>query len=168
MGVTTSSNSAATYVPITITTLGSTSSSVTLSSVPSTYTDLLLVVNGQNSSGHGNWRVQFNSDTGNNYSFVYIAGDGTNVASGAYANQSSVDSGLAGNGNWATMLVNVNNYSNAVTYKTTLSRMSSSSIFVSQNVGLWRNTSAINSVTILNDNAWASGYTFTLYGIKAS
>ena len=168
MGVTTSSNSAATMVPITRTTLGSTSSSVTLSSIPSTYTDLVLVVNGQNTSSDGNWRIQFNSDTGSNYSFTYLAGTGSATESGRYSNVSSVDCGVSGNGNWATMLVNINNYVNSTTYKTSLSRLSSSSRFVTENAGLWRSTATINSVTILNDNSWATGSTFTLYGIKAA
>jgi hypothetical protein len=41
---------------------------------------------------------------------------------------------------------------------------------VDSSVGLWRNTAAINSITILNDNAttFATGTTFNLYGIAAA
>ena len=159
---------ASTYEKIATTTLGSSSSSVTLSSIPSTYTDLVLIVNGQNSSSDGNWRIRFNSDTGSNYSFTYMAGTGSATESGKYSNVTSVDCGVSGNGNLAAQIVNINNYSNSTTYKTLLSRLSSSSRFVSANVGLWRNTAAITSITALNDNSWATGATFTLYGIKAA
>ena len=43
MGVTTSSNSAATYEPIATTTLGSAASTITFSSISGSYTDLILV-----------------------------------------------------------------------------------------------------------------------------
>jgi len=157
----------ATYEKIATTTLGSTSSSVTFSTISGSYTDLVLVVNAQNSSSDGNWRLQFNSDTGSNYSFTSLSGTGSATESVRYSNVTSIDCGVSGNGNLATQIANIQNYSNTTTYKTALSRLSSSSRFVTANVGLWRNTNAITSITALNDNSWVSGSTFTLYGIKA-
>jgi hypothetical protein len=61
------------------------------------------------------------------------------------------------------------NYSNATTYKTALARTSEDGVAAAY-VGLWRSTSAITSITIdkgSSDN-FASGSTFTLYGIKAA
>ena len=57
-----------TYTPITSTTLGSNTASVTFSSISSAYTDLVLVVAG--ALDGANWvpTLQFNSDTGTNYS----------------------------------------------------------------------------------------------------
>ena len=67
-----------------------------------------------------------------------------------------------------TAIINVQNYSNSTTYKTTLSRHSTQ--FAGAFVGTWRNTAAITSITIINLGAggFASGSTFTLYGITAA
>jgi hypothetical protein len=45
---------AATYTPIASITLGATATSVTFSSIPSTYTDLILVMNGSSTSDRAN------------------------------------------------------------------------------------------------------------------
>jgi len=75
-----------TYTPIATTTLGSTTASYTFSSIPSTYTDLVLVVIGEayfTSTNYINTGVQFNSDTGSNYAAHYLIGNGSSVSSGA-------------------------------------------------------------------------------------
>ena len=58
---------AATYTPIASITLGAATSSVTFSSIPQTYTDLIVIFNGR-TDGDENTNLQFNSDTTNNYS----------------------------------------------------------------------------------------------------
>ena len=71
-----------TYTPIATTTLGSAASSYTFSSIPGTYTDLVLVVSGKYSTGTtGTTTVQIqvgntSLDTGANYSIVYLNGSG--------------------------------------------------------------------------------------------
>ena len=57
-----------TYEPIATNTLGSAASSVTFSSIPSTYTDLIVVMNYANSTGLADVFFRFNGDTGSNYS----------------------------------------------------------------------------------------------------
>jgi hypothetical protein len=64
----------ATYEKIATSTLGSTASDVTFSSISGSYTDLVLIVNETCSTGSG-LNVQFNSDTGSNYSSTYMYGD---------------------------------------------------------------------------------------------
>ena len=161
-----------TYDCIATTTLSSTASSVTFSSISGSYTDLVLVMN--YFSGASEYpMIQFNSDTGNNYSFTEIYGNGTSAASlrqsnvagvwlgyGAYAPGSATNPG--------TIVVHIQNYSNSTTYKTTLSR-ANSTIGVEATVGLWRSTSAITTITLKHQTAttYVSGSTFTLYGIKA-
>jgi len=156
-----------TYEKIATTTLGTTSNSVSFTTISGSYTDLILIVNGQNTTADGNWRIRLNTDTGSNYSFTSLSGTGSATESVRYSNVDSMDCGVSGNGNWATQIAQINNYSNTTTYKTILSRLSSSSRFVTANVGLWRNTAAVTGLTALNDNNWATGSTFTLYGIKA-
>jgi hypothetical protein len=63
------------------------------------------------------------------------------------------------------------NYKNTTNYKTTIGRGSSAANFADAQVSLWRDTSAINSVTVLlgaGTSNFSVGSTFTLYGIKAA
>jgi hypothetical protein len=65
----------------------------------------------------------------------------------------------------------VMNYANTSTYKTVLSALANDkngSGSVDRVVGLWSNTSAINSVSVVGGANFVSGSTITLYGIKAA
>lgn len=155
-----------TYTPIATNTLASATSSVTFSSIPSTYTDLILIINGSNTIAGGNY-IQFNGDTATNYSVTFIYGDGTTAAS---SRSSSTNQPYAFYFNTVqgTAILNIMNYANTTTYKTTLSR-SNSGDFTSARVTLWRSTAAITSILITNSAyQYSAGSTFTLYGIKAA
>ena len=76
---------AITYEPIATTTLGTSASSVTFSTIPGTYTDLVLVVAGTSAATNGN-EMQFNGDTGNNYSFTLLYGTGSAAVSSRNSN----------------------------------------------------------------------------------
>ena len=87
---------AVTYESITSNTVtGSAAASVTLSSIPGTYTDLILIVDGTTSSLE-DITVQYNGDTGNNYSITYMSGSGTAAASGRQSNNSIITLGYMG------------------------------------------------------------------------
>jgi hypothetical protein len=89
---------ATTYTLIDKSILGSTASSITFSSIPSTFTDLKLVASirtDRTASAAENIRVQFNSDTTLVYSFRYIDGDGSSASSGSGSSAASI---LAGYG----------------------------------------------------------------------
>jgi hypothetical protein len=162
-----------TYTQIASTTLGSAASSVTFSSIPSTYTDLVLVMNYFSTASE--WpMIQFNSDTATNYSFTEMYGNGTSANSARQSSVSGIWVGYgayspAGSTNPGTIIINIQNYANATTYKTTLSR-SNSTNGVEATVGLWRSTSAINTIVLKHQTAttYIAGSTFTLYGISAA
>ena len=158
----------ATYEKIDATTLTSTSSSVTFSSIPGTYTDLVLIQNSIATSEFNIW-VRFNSDTGNNYSYTYIVGDGAGGGeTGRSSNYSYMDAGGVNTSPATTAIFYINNYSNTTTFKNLFSRVGSTSKVLGMYIGMWRSTSAITSVTTLaSSSTFASGSTFTLYGIKA-
>jgi hypothetical protein len=162
----------ATYDKIAAYTVPSAASSYTFSSIPSTYTDLVIIGNTIISSGTGaEFSLRFNSDTGGNYSNTYLLGTGSSAASGRGTNFTYADCGFlsANSGNPNTRIVNVMNYSNTTTNKTIISRGSSDNGGqVIAYANLWRNTSAINSVTIFTQTGnYATGTTFAIYGIKA-
>jgi hypothetical protein len=113
--------------------------------------------------------MRFNSDSGNNYSFTYLFGNGTSAISGRASNLSFAIGGYATATNPAVNIVNINNYSNATTNKTVLGRRGLASLATVADVSLWRNTAAITSISLQPESgqSFATGTTFTLYGIKA-
>ena len=162
----------ATYTPIATTTLGSAAASYTFSSIPSTYTDLILVFNGSASSGTPFTTLRFNGDTATNYSDTTLSGNGTSASSGrdsstTFIYVSGADTLSTG---MSQLIVNFQNYSNTTTYKTALARSANAANGTSAAVGLWRSTAAINSITVMLNSAsnYAAGSTFTLYGIAAA
>ena len=70
----------ATYEPIASTTLGTAAADITFSSIPGTYTDLVLVLYGGFATAASDLYTQFNSDTGTNYSNSDLRGNGTAAA----------------------------------------------------------------------------------------
>jgi hypothetical protein len=159
----------ATYEPIATTTLGSSQASVTFSSISNSYTDLVVIISGKTSTDTG-LPMQFNSDDSSNYSGTLIYGAGTSSASERSSNQIAMQSmgrmdSTSGNGIFHFM-----NYSNTTTYKTVISRGNNANSIVITNVGLWRSTSAINSIKFMVEGAatYSSGTTFTIYGITAA
>jgi hypothetical protein len=162
--------SAATYTPIATYTVPSATASYTFSSIPGTYTDLVLIANVQGTTGGNGTTVQFNSDTSTNYSYTLVDGSGSSATSARSTNSTNIQSGLVDNVSWGTQIIHIMNYSNTTTYKTVLGR-GNDTLQLRATVGLWRNTSAISSVTVLaapNAYNFIAGSTFTLYGILAA
>ena len=162
-----------TYTPIATTTLGSAASSVTFSSISGTYTDLILVMNVGGSVSGNAMNMTFNSDTSTNYSDTGLWGTGSSAASGRHSNATnaalSIGVGVSTSASDTQTIVQIQNYSNSTTYKTVLIRANNASDGVDATVGLWRNTNAITSIDIgLNTGNFATGSTFTLYGIVAA
>lgn len=162
---------AVTYEAIATQTLASTSTQITFSSIPSTFTDLILVSSViPTSSGSSYINLQFNSDTGNNYSRTYLNGSGSAATSGR--NTGEAGAYIYGNAITAspsTFITQIQNYSNATTKKTLLTRTNDSAAYVAAFVNLWNITNAINRIDInCVVSSFASGSTFTLYGIKAA
>lgn len=160
---------AITYEPIATTTLGSAQGTVTFSTIPGTYTDLRLVIAGIISTAIDPVTINFNSDTGSNYSYTLLYGDGTSAASARSSNLTAIRAGYLGTVQGITA-VDIFNYSNTTTNKTVLGRGNVANWGVTAQVSMWRSTSAITSMTIKSLSAYnfASGSTFTLYGIKAA
>lgn len=167
---------AATYEAIATTTLGSNQASVTFSSISGSYTDLVLIMNCRLASAGFAALLQFNGDTNTNYSVTELYGNGSSAASGRASNISGayLTNNLAvgdTTSTYAPFIVNIMNYSNTTTYKTVLSRFSNANTGVDAIINLWRSTSAINEVKIGltgSGGNYASGSTFTLYGILAA
>lgn len=165
-----------TYEPIQTTTLVSGQSSVTIGSggtIPSTYTDLVLVCSTQATSSGQGQSLEFNGDTAANYSTTILRGNGTTAASARITNNNvALLSNIAvpPTSGFGVYIVNIQNYSNATTFKTILCRSNNASEATEAIVNLWRKTpEAITSIKIaITGGNFAAGSTFTLYGIKAA
>ena len=167
---------AITYEPIATTATTTASPAITFSSIPQTYTDLFLVISIRANStptsfGTG---IRFNSDTGSNYSRTVVYGSGSSAVSFRDTNQTRIfySAGSTTASQFNVIRLNIMNYSNASIYKTVVARNDDISDVTSASSALWRNTNAITSVTITpyddNSTGFATGSTFTLYGIKAA
>lgn len=156
-----------TYVALQKTTLNGSSSSITFSSIPSTYTDLIIIFNGAGSTA--NLFMQFNGDTGSNYSYTRMYGNGSSAGSDRGTSATGIAIGYVLSTGITNNILQVQNYSNTTTYKTAIGRADNANDSAQTGVGLWRSTSAINSITLFNGTSsnFTSGSTFSLYGIAA-
>lgn len=170
-----------TYTPIATTTVGTSTATVTITSIPSTYTDLVLVSNWRATPGSGNisLSMRFNSDSATNYSFTNLLGNGTAQQTNKSNNASLIILNYAtpATSTYGLFVTQIPNYANMTTFKTCLTRDSMNrgganpAGGVGGTVGLWRSTSAISSITMLTDDLGTgimSGSSFTLYGILAA
>jgi hypothetical protein len=162
-----------TYEAIATQTLGSAAASVTFSSIPSTYTDLVLIISGRVSATSGNnvSGLVFNGDSASNYSMTRLTGDGSSAASDrtatSYAGWCFIANSTSSE--LTPVIYNIQNYSNTTTHKTTIGRGSAASSLVSAVVSTWRNTAAINSIQVVQSSTtWVANSTFSLYGIASA
>lgn len=153
----------ATYDKIATTTVSAVSS-ITLSSIPATYTDLVLVGVGTSSSS-GTFYMQFNSVTSSQYSYTSLYGTGSAIGSGQVTAGAFGYFGFYGTGQ-NNFICNIQNYANTNIFKTTISRANDTVTYMAATAMLWQNTAAINSILIAPNSGTFTG-TISLYGIKA-
>ena len=168
----------ATYEPIQTQTLGSATQTVTLSSIPGTYTDLVLVMSFATETASGSAiRLRINGDTtASNYSTTFLQGQGSGTSMG-HREQNDAALGYqigATNSFVNAYILNFMNYANTSAFKTYVGRVNSGIDGTGLNAMLYRSTSAITSMSFrvgnysYPTNNFAAGSTFTLYGIKAA
>lgn len=166
-----------TYTPIATQTLASNQTTVTFSSISSAYTDLVLILQVAYPPSWVDTWLQFNGDTATNYSNTILSGNGTSATSIRASTQAYialVSTGEASTLGASQIIVSINNYANATTNKTILSRAgtagtASAGFGTDAVVGLWRSTAAVTSILLKpNGGYFATGSTLTLYGITAA
>lgn len=157
-----------TYVALDKVTVGTATSSVTISPINSGYTDLVLVASITGFSATDELGLRVNADTGNSYSRTFLYGNGTNALSSRNTSINEIRLGSYQSGP-QTIEINFMNYANTTTYKTVISKGGGVGNIVSAGSHLWQNTNAITSITIRTSagSTISTGSTFSLYGIKA-
>lgn len=148
--------------------LASAASSVTFTSIPQTYKDIVLeMVPIKSTTGGGTIRIQFNGDTGASYSTTNLYQENNTINTFRAASNTFIHGGFwNGSANGNTASFSVMSYSNTSVHKTTLMRSGNAVSIVGMNVGLWRSTAAVTSMLVYNDNGnFSAGSTFRLYGL---
>lgn len=159
-----------TYEPIATQTLGSAAANITFTAIPQTYTDLIVVFNGS-STGTAQYFMQVGNgsiDTGSNYSTTGLTGNGSSAVSVRYTNDTvgiRADLYATAGGNIKQTMFQIQNYSNTTTNKPILVRSALPASETVACVGLWRSTSAINTLRLTTGSTFSTGATVTLYGI---
>ncbi len=170
---------ALTYDPIgnVITTSGQ--SSVTFSSIPSTYTDLRLVGNQiqNNSSGGGTQQlwVRFNGDTGTNYEWISagVSAGATITVGNASVSQNQIAIGDFGDTTTTlrgSFILDINGYATGSSVRrSTLFRSQWDSIYRFGVGNFLTTNNGITSITLLfASNNFTANNTFTLFGLKGN
>lgn len=162
---------ALTYVNIATQTLSSTQTSITFSSIPQTYTDLVLRCSPNTSTDERITRLYFNGDTSAVYSFTRIGSSATAVSTDRAFSAGNVQIGdvrsVANIFNLQEMYIPSYRVSQNKVFNT-YNGMQGNDLIVSQYLmsNLYRNTSAITSVTVFpTAGTYSINSTFYLYGI---
>jgi len=179
LGILASSGGAArTYEQIATTILSSSAASVTfdLTGLGATYRHLQLrstsntTATGVNAT---NLAARFNSDSGSNYAFHILFGDGSSVTSAAATSSTSVSIGDMPNNTsiFGAAITDILDFASTTKNKTVRSQVGlhapSSMIRTALRSGVWLSTSAITSITITSSSdSLKTGSRFSLYGIR--
>jgi hypothetical protein len=161
------------YQSIATTTVGGGgTSTITFSSIPSTYQHLQLRAFTANASSITGIKARFNSDTGTNYIYHLLYGTGATAAASASGSTSSLQPGFTSSTTAPSVFImDILDYANTNKYKTTRSLDggdANGSGDVVLYSGLWLNTAAVSTITLfLQDSSNFAQYTnYALYGIK--
>lgn len=173
---------AITYEAIQTVTLTGNQSSIDFTSIPQTYTDLLLVLSLRGSGFNAtDINMRFNSDTGNNYGYRLFWKDGntTSVTASNVATANSMFTGLATGSNttataWGSQAIYIPNYrlsrSKVVSIES-VTEANTSDTWNIVNGGIWTGTAAISSISVFPPTGgqnYIASSTATLYGITSA
>lgn len=156
------------------------SSSISFTSIPSTYQHLQIRYIARvnvNDTGENVW-LRFNGDTGSNYSYHYLAGDGSSASAAGSGGLTRILAGrTAGNNTTANTfgvsVIDILDYASGNKNKTvrTLTGLDTNGGgVINLQSGGWFNTSAVTSINLAetSGNSFVQYSSFALYGIKGA
>lgn len=156
------------------------SGTITFSSIPGTYQHLQIRAIGRTSSAgtDNDIYLQFNGITTTTYDRHFLRGNGTAASAGGAATVDKIAVGsFAGGGAAANiigaMIIDIHDYASTTKNKTVRAITGEDQNSVDGNIylysGLWRNTSAVTSITLtIPSFNFTTASTFALYGIKGA
>lgn len=154
-----------TYTQINSVTLAAATSSVSFSSIPQNFRDLVLISTFTNST-NADVLIRLNADaTSSNYPFLFMRGPSTG---GPDSGNGESAIGYSFSGPIIQIHTQIMDYSATDKHKTILSRDGNPANQTVARAMRWINTSSINNLQVnVNAGSFNSGATFTLYGIEA-
>ena len=170
------------YYSLAAVTLSASASSITFTGIPSGYKHLQVrgLVRSARASAADDMLMTINSDTGSNYAWHSLQGDGSAAATNGLASQANIHvmrnnlpSSTTASNMFGVIVVDILDYANTSKYKTTRTLMGGefnggTTGYVGLMSGLWQNTNAITSLTFQEETgANLVQYSqLALYGVK--
>jgi len=161
-----------TYTPLATVTLASATSTVSFSSIPSSYRDLILIIDGSLAVA-GYYDIRANNDSSNIYENVYAQGQFNNTT--ASNTNTRTYFGVWEENDYTANIKFMSvsqfmDYSATDKHKTALFRSGGpqlGSIVMGMSAGRWPSTSAITQLSVIASQNFNIGSTFSLYGVIA-
>jgi hypothetical protein len=163
--------------PLQVITVGAAgTANVDFTNIPSTYSHLQIRYSVLGASGGADFCIRVGNgsiDTGSNYTLHILGGNGSSAYSNGYANETQFKTGFSQSSSTtpAVGVVDLLDYANANKFKTMRAlggRDGNGSGDVQLASGVWRSTSAINTIRLyfgVNFNQYSQ---FALYGVKSA
>jgi hypothetical protein len=153
---------------------------VEFTSIPATFTHLQIrgiARSARSGFSDDNMALQLNSDTGNNYAWHQLSGNGTAASAAADSTIANIRCGrmtaaTAGASTFGVNVIDILDYANTNKYKTirTLTGYDNNGDgLITLFSGLWQNTNAITSIKLFSQtgaNNFVQYSQFALYGIR--
>ena len=167
-----------TFELIASSTVGATAvSSIEFTSIPSTYTDLIVKVSARNddsASASGSYYIVYFNSSGTSFSSRFLRGTGSAVTSSTFAqyagNSTTTGQTASTFSNDEIYIPNYAGSTNKSYSADSVVENNATGAFATLIAGLWSNTAAITSVKIEAANAGVNKFvqysTFYLYGVK--
>jgi hypothetical protein len=169
------------YDSLATVTLSASTASITFAGIPNTYKHLQIRGIGRTNNSGGDptqdyLRLRFNNDSGSNYSYHALFGDGSSATAGNATSQTTayiqrVSGNSSTSGVFGAFVLDILDYQNTNKNKTTrilggVDNNGSGRIYLTSN--LWMNTSAVTQLDIsVGDGSLISQYSqFSLYGVR--
>jgi hypothetical protein len=166
---------ATTYVKIgsTVTVGAGGAATIDFTSIPATYTDLVILCSARGALTSAYVKVSFNGST-TGFTQKQVTGNGTAAASGSFAQlMFEVDRSTYTASTFSNSMAYIPNYAGAnnKSYSAdSVNENNATTAFTNLTAGLWSNTAAITSISLSIDSAdlFVQYSTATLYGILKS
>lgn len=164
---------ASTFELIASQTLGSDSTTVTFSSIPGTYDDVVLICSARTDSGSDAdpFGIKFNGST-SNYTSRRLQGDGSSVTTwtGSNTTAAAVNGGTSTASTFGSIEAYIPNYAGSANKSfsvTSVTEDNSAAALIRAFAMLWSDTSAITSIELSSGNGgdFVTGSSFYLFGI---
>jgi len=178
-GFSLSAGAAGAFELISTQTLSSTATTISFSSLPSNYSHLQIRYSvRQSTTGTLLAMLNFNSDTGANYAWHRLYGNGSTVSSDATSSTTQILALTAPGGSDTTgvfmpAIVDILDYRSTAKNKTvrflTGCETNNTARVVGLTSGLWASTAAVSSLTLTAlSGSFAIGSRFSIYGVKGT